>query len=127
MSVAEILDIVERNGYNVTLTGGDPLYSAQALIPLVAELRGRGYNIWCYTGFTFEELIAGGESLPAGTLALLEALDVLVDGPFVESLRDTSLMFRGSSNQRILDLPASLRAKSPVLHRLNSGPSLPEF
>ncbi len=127
VTLDEIIGIVERNGYNVTFTGGDPLYSAQALIPLAAELRKRGYDIWCYTGFTFEELLSGDSSIPQGTEALLEKLSVLVDGPYIESLRDTSLMFRGSSNQRILDLPASLRACAPILHSLHYGPSLPEF
>ena len=127
MSVDEIIRIVERNGYDVTLTGGDPLYSAEALMPLVAELRRLGYGVWCYTGFTIEELLDGGEGLPVGIGPLLEAMDVLVDGPFVESLRDTSLMFRGSSNQLIIDIPASIRDNSTVMHPLHAGPSLTEF
>ena len=62
-------------------------------------------SIWCYSGFTFEELLEEGQD----ALALLSFLDVLVDGPFEEDLKDLSLRFRGSANQRILDVPSSLK------------------
>lgn len=109
---AEILEAVERNGFNVTLTGGDPLYQADALVPLATELKKRGYNIWCYTGFTFEQLLTRPDAM-----RLLPFIDILVDGPFVESLRDPDLRFRGSSNQRIIDVAASLDASAPVVAR----------
>ena len=75
------------------------------------ELPGR--DIWCYTGYLCEDLLAGrvGEY----GRALLEQLDVLVDGPFVEAEKDLSLRFRGSANQRIIDVPASLREGQAVL------------
>ena len=63
----------------------------------------------CYTGFTFEQLLEKPEALP-----LLERLDLLVDGPFVLERRNIELKFRGSDNQRVLDVPASLAAKAPV-------------
>ena len=67
--------------------------------------RAAGLNVWCYTGYWFEDLLEGA----AEWRALLEAVDVLVDGPFVLGQRSLDLRFRGSSNQRVLDVPASLR------------------
>lgn len=100
-----------REDFNVTFTGGDPLYQAEALLPLAKSIKNAGYNIWCYTGFEFEELMK--DSVP-GVSALLDYIDVLVDGRFVEELKDTSLRFRGSSNQRIIDVRQSLTADSVI-------------
>lgn len=110
MTVDEILAVVEDNGFNVTLSGGDPMYQAEALLPLVEALTSRGYRIWCYTGFTLEQLL----QMPHCT-ALLPHIEVLVDGPFIASLRNTSLRFCGSSNQRLLHLPSTLSSGTPVL------------
>lgn len=104
MTINEILAVVEENGFNVTFSGGDPIYQIQNLIPLATELNQRGYSIWCYTGFHFEELFD-----MAGIERLLPLLDVVVDGPFSNALRDTSLRFRGSSNQRLIDVSQSTR------------------
>ncbi|MDE6436065.1 MAG: radical SAM protein, partial [Muribaculaceae bacterium] len=65
------------------------------------QLHAEGFGIWCYTGFTLDELLADGDE---NQRAVLKLLDVLVDGPFVQSLRDTDLRFRGSSNQRLIDV-----------------------
>lgn len=102
MTVDEIVDIVERNGFNVTFSGGDPLYQAENLLELAKELKGRGYTLWCYTGFLYEDIVGDEKIAP-----ILQQLDVLVDGPFIESLRDIGLIFRGSSNQRLIDLRKS--------------------
>ena len=73
-------------------------------------------TIWCWSGFTWEQLTGPEPSRASGTaLPLLSLLDVLVDGPFVESEKDIALRFRGSSGQRILDVPRSLREGHPVL------------
>lgn len=103
MSPEEIIEIIEDNGFNVTFSGGDPLFQADALLPLAEEIRRRGYNIWLYTGYTFERIAASDALRP-----ILAAVDVIVDGPFVQALRDTHLRFRGSSNQRILLPPSGL-------------------
>ena len=92
-----------RNGIvtGVTLSGGEPFCSAQELFPLVKGLRALGLNIWAYSGYTIEEL----ESLDIkGAKELLSLVDVLVDGRFVKRLNRPDLVFRGSSNQRIIDL-----------------------
>ena len=103
MTVDEIMRIVEENGFNVTLTGGDPLYSLPAIIPLIQAINAAGYSIWLYTGFTYEQLL----SLP-DIEAILPLLEAIVDGPFEQDKRDLSLSFRGSSNQRIIDVRNTL-------------------
>ncbi|MCM1028928.1 MAG: anaerobic ribonucleoside-triphosphate reductase activating protein [Pseudoflavonifractor sp.] len=94
---------------DVTLSGGDPAYQPEEAAELARAIRHGGHTVWLYTGFTFEELMASPTRR-----ALLEAVDVVVDGPFIEALRDVKLQFRGSSNQRILDIPASLAAGAPI-------------
>ena len=99
----------------ITLSGGDPLLQPDAAIYLADAAHARGLTVWCYTGWTWEELLSGG----AGGRAreALPHIDVLVDGPFVQSLRSTLCIYRGSSNQRLIDVPKSLAAGKPVLLR----------
>ena len=95
---------------HVTFTGGDPFFQAEAFSELAARIKKEtDKTIWCYTGFLFEYL-------QKNTLYynLLKYLDVLVDGPFVQSLRDEDLLFRGSSNQRLVDIRLSREAGSVV-------------
>lgn len=112
MTVGEIMQIVEENGFDVTFTGGDPLFQASAILPLARELRNRGYGIWCYTGYCYEAVASDATIAP-----LLECCDVLVDGPFLAEKRDIHLLFRGSSNQRLIDLrnstPGAVHLWSP--------------
>lgn len=111
-SVEQLMEKISYNGFDVTFSGGDPIYQAEAVIPLAKAIKAAGYNIWCYTGFTFEELLE--EPVP-GTRGLLKYIDAVVDGPFVLALRDTELLFRGSSNQRVIDVHESLRRGETVL------------
>ncbi len=99
MSVEELLPIIDHADFNVTLTGGDPIYQADALLPLLKALHDRGKTVWLYTGFVYEELLKNEKIVP-----LLPYIEAIVDGPYIESLRDTTLQFRGSSNQRIIKL-----------------------
>ncbi len=71
-----------------------------------------GKDVWCYTGYLFEDLLAG--KVGEHSRELLEQLDVLVDGPFVLEQKDLSLRFRGSANQRLIDVPASRKAGNVV-------------
>lgn len=112
MSIGEILETIRYNGFNVTFSGGDPLYQAEAILPLAIAIKEMGYTIWCYTGFTFEELLGNPVE---GALRLLPSIDVLVDGLFERDRKDTELIFRGSANQRIIDVPESLRTGHTVL------------
>lgn len=97
MTLSELLTIIKTANFNVTLTGGDPVYQASKLKPLLQAIKEMGKSIWLYTGFTFEQL----QQMPQ-MLELIPLLEAVVDGPFIEELRDTSLPFRGSSNQRII-------------------------
>lgn len=102
MSVAEIMHTVREADFNVTFTGGDPLLQPlDELAGLARAIRDDGYTIWCYTGFTIEELLES----PRYT-EILSLIDTLVDGPFVLAQRDISLHFRGSANQRIIHNPS---------------------
>ena len=84
----------------VTFSGGDPFYNPEEFLPILKEVSQRtGMNIWCYTGYTYEQL----KEDPIRQ-KLLPYIDVLVDGPFIESLYSPFLDFCGSSNQRILKL-----------------------
>ncbi len=103
MSIDTLVKRIEENELDVTFSGGDPLYQCENLIKLAERVKNNGRNIWCFTGFTFEQILK-----EHSMSRLLEYIDVLVDGPFIESLCDTSLLFRGSSNQRLIAVKPSL-------------------
>ena len=108
----------------LTLLGGEPFEpeNQEGLLELVKEVRERfpDKTIWCYTGFDLEkELLGKSRAVTAYTKDLLANIDVLVDGRFVEDLKDLTLRFRGSSNQRIIDMPATLKSGKVVLHKLH--------
>lgn len=97
----------------VTFSGGEPFEQPEACAALARRLKDAGYNVWAYSGYTFEDLCAQAPGRPA-VADFLACIDVLVDGPFVESLRSYELEWRGSSNQRILDMPKTLAVGEPV-------------
>ena len=111
VQVSDLLaDILKRPYVKaVTLSGGEPFCQPAPLAQLAAALKDKGFHLMCYSGYTFEELLQLEEARP-----LLEQLDLLVDGRFVESRKNIELRFRGSDNQRVLDVPASLAAGSAV-------------
>ncbi|MDR1455124.1 MAG: anaerobic ribonucleoside-triphosphate reductase activating protein [Tannerella sp.] len=95
---------------HVTFSGGDPLLQVEGFTELARRIRlETGKTIWCYTGYRYEQIAA------SATLSqILPHIDVLVDGRYVQRLRDESLHFRGSRNQRLIEVPASLAARRPV-------------
>jgi anaerobic ribonucleoside-triphosphate reductase activating protein len=99
MPINHILTLIKEDEFaNVTFSGGDPFYQVDAVTELAKRIKAEtNKTIWCYTGFTIEE-IRENPSLNK----LLPYIDVLVDGPYVEALRNTDLPFRGSENQRII-------------------------
>lgn len=101
MTVQELLDIIKDDEFaDVTFSGGDPLCQVEAFTELARRIKEEtDKTIWCYTGYTYEKILAD-ERLSM----ILPYLDVLVDGPFVQELRNPELRFRGSSNQRIIYL-----------------------
>lgn len=99
--------------HGVTFSGGEPFVQPAQLLPLARRLRAAGYSLTSYTGFLYEELLAD----PARR-TLLNELDILVDGPFLMKEKSLTIRFRGSRNQRIIDVPRSLAEGSVVLHKL---------
>ena len=111
-SVDDLLQEITDDPFaDVTFTGGDPLYQATAFAELAHRIKAETRkNIWCYSGFIFEEM----RDKPKYQ-ELLAHIDVMVDGRFEQSQRDEDLPFRGSSNQRIIDVQRSLREKRTVM------------
>ena len=104
MDVEEILQAVKDSPWNVTFSGGDPFFQAEGFAELARRIKAEtSKTIWCYTGYTLEAL---KEENDPWKMELLRNIDVLVDGPFVQELRDEQLRFRGSSNQRIIEREA---------------------
>ncbi|MBD5134101.1 MAG: anaerobic ribonucleoside-triphosphate reductase activating protein [Clostridiales bacterium] len=104
----------------LSLLGGEPFEpdNQRALLPLLRRVKAAypAKEIWCYSGYTLDgELWKDSRARCECTDEMLSLIDVLVDGPFVETKKDLNLRFRGSSNQRILNVPASLEAHAPVL------------
>ena len=112
MEEETILSIVRSNPLcrGVTFSGGEPFAQAEGFARLARLLKDAGYEVASYSGYTFEQLYDG---TPAQR-QLLSLIDVLIDGPFVLSERSLQLAFRGSRNQRILDVPKSLAAGAAV-------------
>ena len=111
MTDDEIISILREDDFDVTFSGGDPFYRADDVAILAERIKNElSKNLWCFTGFLFEELVAD-----AKYHNLLTKIDVLVDGPFVKDRKDLSLRFRGSSNQRIIDVKKSLDVGKVIL------------
>lgn len=112
VDIEDILDVILADPFaDVTFSGGDPMFQPAGFAALARAIKERSSkNIWCYTGYLFEDLLKNIQQKE-----LLEYIDVLVDGRFVEVLKDESLRFRGSSNQRIIDVQASLSSGTTVL------------
>ena len=99
IDTAELIGEIKKNPLlsGITLTGGEPLLQIPAALELAKAAKNLGLNVWCYTGYTFEKI-------PQDAQELLKYVDVLVDGEFILAQRDLELDFRGSRNQRIIDL-----------------------
>ena len=107
-SIQDILEKIKKNIpiiKGVTFSGGEPFESAVALSKLSEEVRDLGLSIWCYSGYTYEELI---NSCDNDKLRLLRLIDVLIDGKFNEALMEGASRYTGSSNQRIIDIGKSI-------------------
>ena len=110
--LSDTAEIIAQLGKNplvrgVTLTGGEPMMQAAALCEVAAAAREKGLSVWCYTGYTLEALAR--ENNP-DRMRLLGLVDVLVDGPYIAHERSLDLLYCGSRNQRLIDMPATLSA-----------------
>lgn len=119
LSTEDILEKILADEFaNVTFSGGDPMFQPEGFTELARAIKAKSRKtIWCYTGYVYEALC----QRPAQA-ALLPYLDVLVDGPFEQASRDETLLFRGSRNQRLIDVPASLRTGKVVLWQPDDFP-----
>lgn len=106
MNTAKIIAKMDSNPLldGITLSGGEPFWQTFSCIELADAAHERGMNVWCYTGFTFEKI-----KKDPYFRNLLDHIDVLVDGPYIESQRTLELPWRGSKNQRLIDVQESLR------------------
>ena len=111
MDTEEILKMMRDNPLldGVTLSGGEPFCQSEACLEIAKAAHAAGLNVWGYSGYTFEQLLEKSECA-----SLLAELDVLVDGPFVLAKRSLECPWRGSTNQRLIDVQASLREGKAV-------------
>ena len=108
----QIVQIVRSNPLcrGVTFSGGEPFAQAAGFAKLAKLLKAQGYEVASYSGYTFESLLQGTPE----QLELLGSIDILIDGPFLQGEKSLELAFRGSRNQRILDVPKSLAANQAI-------------
>lgn len=110
-----LVELLESEPLNtgVTLTGGEPFCQAEELAKFARLVRKAGYGVWAYSGYTYEQLT--GDDAPEGASELLDLVDVLVDGPFVQALSSYDAQWKGSTNQRVIDVARSKAAGEVVL------------
>ena len=113
MTTEEILKKILTDPFaDVTFTGGDPMFQPEGFTELAKAIKANSQKtIWCYSGYTFEEIVKNEKRKE-----LLGYIDILVDGRFVQELKDESLYFRGSSNQRLIEVKASLAKGEAVIY-----------
>ncbi|MFV0394521.1 MAG: anaerobic ribonucleoside-triphosphate reductase activating protein [Coprobacillaceae bacterium] len=117
--IDEILQEIDDNPLldGVTLSGGEPILQAKNLIPLCKEIKKRNLHIVIYSGFTYEEILALGNTQKE----LLSLCDMLIDGKFEVDKRSLSLLYRGSSNQRIINVQESLKNNQTITYQIDEN------
>lgn len=112
-----IVEEIDKNPLlaGVTFSGGEPVCQARGLLPVARAVKDRGLSLGMYTGYTYEELSHMRKENP-DLSRLMEMLDFLVDGPYIEEERDLTLTFRGSRNQRFIEMKDGVRIESPRSH-----------
>ena len=111
--VLEAIDELEYHD-GITFSGGDPMYQPESCNIIAKYCKEKGYNIWVYTGYTFEQLKRLAKKDPS-YIDFLNNIDVLVDGKFVMKEKDLNCLFRGSRNQRLINVPETLKTGKIVL------------
>ncbi|MEG1559689.1 MAG: anaerobic ribonucleoside-triphosphate reductase activating protein [Clostridia bacterium] len=117
-NIEKILEAVDADPLlrGITLSGGEPFLQSEAVLPLVKAIISRNKDIVVFSGYTFEELIELSEVRPS-IIELLKRTFMLIDGRFIIERKNISLLFRGSENQRIIDVQKSLETRSAVLFK----------
>lgn len=116
-SIDDILKKIKSNMpiiKGVTFSGGEPFESSAPLLRLSEQVRSLGLNIWCYSGYTYDELMQSEDS---SKLRLLKSIDVLIDGKFDKTLKEGASKYTGSSNQRIIDVQKSILENQIIIWR----------
>lgn len=115
INMDDIIEDIRKNPLlkGVTFSGGEPFEQADKFAYIAKEVKKMGLNIWCYTGYTFEYILEN-QHKRKGWSELLKYIDVLVDGKFEEDKKEEGLKFRGSSNQRIIDIKESIESLEVV-------------
>lgn len=108
----ELNNLIAQDG--ITLSGGDPLFQIDAACEIAKHAQSIGLNVWCYTGFTYEKILSMGKDNDK-YLEILKYIDVLVDGKFENDKKDLTLLFRGSSNQRLINMKETLKQNKIIL------------
>lgn len=118
VDVNEIIDEMKKLNLQrgITLSGGEPFLQPEALTLIAEKAKSNNLDVWAYTGFTFEELLDREDRYYNDRINLLCQIDVLVDGKFMLNKKDINLKFRGSYNQRIIDVQRSLNENEVVLN-----------
>ena len=113
LDTAEIISAMKKNPLltGITLSGGEPLLQIPAALELAKAAKNSGLDVWCYTGYKFE-------NIPDAAEELLKNIDVLVDGEYIDDLRDLELNFRGSKNQRVIDVKKTFESGKIILKNL---------
>jgi anaerobic ribonucleoside-triphosphate reductase activating protein len=116
--VSEVCEEIQKLEFQdgITLSGGDPLFQIEACAEIAKFCQSIGLNVWCYTGYTTEALLKRMDKEPK-LKELLENIDVLVDSPFILSLKSYDVPFRGSSNQRLIDSKKTIKTKKVCLYK----------
>ena len=120
VTVKDIISGMDENPIidGITISGGEPFYWTDEIIPILYAAKKRNMNTVVFTGYIFEELLKLSKQDGNNIYTALTLIDILVDGPFILAKRDIGLMYRGSSNQRIIDVPCSLDNGTPVIHSI---------
>ena len=126
--LVDVEDVVERleeleGQAGVTFSGGDPMFQPKACAYLAKKVHELNMNVWAYTGFTYEELINSNNK---DILKFLNEIDILIDGKFELDKRSLNLEFRGSSNQRIIDVKKSLNEKKVIEYKIKKSKEKPK-
>lgn len=114
MNTEKIISMMDKNPLleGITLSGGEPFCQPEACIELARAAKKRGLTVWAYTGYLYNNILMGRNPVHRRLLSLV---DVLVDGPFIQELRTLDLPWRGSKNQRLIDVPQALAAYRKVV------------
>ena len=125
LEISQVLaDVLGRDLKRVTFSGGEPMIQAEACYHIAKVLKEHGYSLWSYTGFTMDALLRHRDPY---IRKFLECLDIVIDGRFILAERSIATLFRGSKNQRIIDVQKSLELNKPVVAKQYKDPEAPSM